>query len=130
MLQPGGVFAAWTYTLPHVTTELDRIVDAKLLNLIKTYWAPQNRLAWDAYANVPFPFHELDVPQFDMRLNWTLEQFVAYLQTWSATRLCIEANGPEFFAQFVTELEAAWGERTTVRDVSMDFLCRIGRHEH
>ncbi len=94
VLQPGGVFAAWTYTLPHLTAEMDRIVDAKLLNLIKAYWAPQNRLAWDAYANVPFPFHELDVPQFDMRLNWTLGQFVAYLKTWSATRLCIDANGP------------------------------------
>ena len=130
VLQPGGVVAAWTYTLPHVTAELDRIVDAKLLNLIRTYWAPQNRLAWDAYANVPFPFHELEVPQFDMRLSWTLDQFIAYLKTWSATRLCLDAKGPEFFADFVTELKGAWGEPTTTREVSMDFFCRIGRHEH
>lgn len=130
VLQPGGVFAAWTYTLPHLTAELDRIVDAKLLNLIKAYWAPQNRLAWDAYANVPFPFHELQVPQIDMRLSWTLDQFIAYLQTWSATRLCIDATGPGFFADFVTELEGAWGERSRAREVSMDFFCRIGRHEH
>jgi SAM-dependent methyltransferase len=130
VLQPGGVFAAWTYTLPHITPQLDRIIDAKLLGPIAPYWAPQNRLAWDAYVNVPFPFRELEVPQIDMRLCWTLGQFVAYLKTWSATRACIEAMGPAFFADFEAELAEAWGDPALARDVSMDFHCRIGRHEH
>lgn len=130
VLRPGGVFAAWTYTLPHLTAELDRIIDAKLLNPIKNYWSPQNRIAWDAYAGIAFPFHEIEVPQIDMRLSWSLDQFLAYLKTWSATRLCMEAVGPAFFTDFATELAAAWGEPSRVREVSMDFFCRAGRHEH
>ena len=74
------------------------------------------------HANVPFPFHELEVPQFDMRLSWTLDQFVAYLNNNSATRLCIDANGPAFFADFAAELAGAWGDRAMPREVTMDFF--------
>ena len=128
VLQSGGIFAAWTYTMPHLSPQLDRIIAAGLVDVIKGYWAPQNQLAWDAYAAVPFPFQELPVPQIDMRLEWNLDQFTAYLGTWSATRRCIEANGPAFFDAFRTELGAAWGEPGKIRSVTMDLFCRVGRH--
>ncbi len=98
------------------------------MNVIEGYWAVQNQLAWDAYANVPFPFQELAVPPIAMCLDWNLEQFIAYVATWSATRLCIEANGPAFFEAFRRELQAAWGDSVKSHDVRMDFYCRVGRH--
>jgi SAM-dependent methyltransferase len=128
VLKAGGIFAAWTYTTPHLSTELDDIIGALLLNVIKGYWAPQNQLAWDAYAHVPFPFEELASPQVAMSLNWDLEQFIAYLETWSATRRCIDANGPAFFEHFKSEITNVWGDPSTPHPVSMEFFCRVGRH--
>lgn len=127
VLRPAGIFAAWTYTTPHLSAELDRIIEGRLLDVIKGYWAPQNQLAWDGYANVPFPFQELAAPPLAMHLLWNFAQFIAYLGTWSATRLCIEANGPEFFAAFKKELAASWGDPAAPRAVRMDFFCRVGR---
>lgn len=128
VLKPGGIFAAWTYTTPYVSTELDALVEALLLNVIKRYWAPQNQLAWDAYANVSFPFEELASPQVAMSLDWDLQQFIAYLGTWSATRRCIDANGPAFFELFKREITNVWGDPSTPHPVSMEFFCRVGRH--
>jgi SAM-dependent methyltransferase len=128
VLRPGGIFAAWTYTTPFVSAALDAIVATRLLSAIKDYWAPQNRLAWDAYATVPFPFHELAPPPVTMQVSWNLAQFTAYLGTWSATRRCSDANGSTFFDTFRSELEAAWGDPSRPRVVRMEFFCRVGRH--
>jgi ubiquinone/menaquinone biosynthesis C-methylase UbiE len=129
VLRPGGIFAAWTYTTPFLSEELDSIVATRLMNVIKDYWSPQNQLAWDGYTTVPFPFQELPAPKVAMQLNWTLAQFIAYLGTWSATRSCITANGPAFFETFKSELAALWGDPATPRVVSMEFFGRVGRHQ-
>jgi SAM-dependent methyltransferase len=128
VLRKGGLFAAWTYTTPYLSADLDSIIKTRLLEVIKGYWAPQNRLAWEGYANVPFPFHELPAPRIAMRLDWDLEQFIAYLRTWSAVRLCIDASGPGFFEAFRGEFAGTWGDPSAPREVSMEFFCRMGRH--
>ena len=129
VLKPGGIFAAWTYTWPHVTQEIDSIIKAGLLNVIESYWAPQNRLAWDGYANIHFPFQELPPPALTMKLNWNLDRLLSYLGTWSATRRCVEDIGTAFFEEFGKKLESAWGVREQARCVKMEFYCRVGRRE-
>jgi ubiquinone/menaquinone biosynthesis C-methylase UbiE len=128
VLRPGGIFAAWTYTTPFLSEALDAIVARRLLNVIKDFWAPQNQLAWDGYTTVSFPFQELPAPKIAMELNWTLAQFIAYLRTWSATRACIDANGPAFFETFRSELTASWGDPAVPKAVRMEFFGRVGRH--
>lgn len=128
VLRPGGLFAAWTYTWPVLSEPLDRIVTTRLLNTIKDYWAPQNQIAWDAYATVPFPFQELAPPKLRMEVTWNCAQFMAYLGTWSATRRCVEANGGGFFESFRRALEAQWGDPSRRQVVGMELFCKIGRH--
>ncbi|HEV2700656.1 MAG TPA: class I SAM-dependent methyltransferase [Steroidobacteraceae bacterium] len=127
VLRPRGILAAWTYTWPILSEALDLIVTRRLLSVIKDYWAPQNQLAWDAYATVPFPFEELAPPELGMEVSWDFYQFTAYLCTWSATRRCIEANGATFFEAFQRELEVQWGDPSRPRLVRMELFCRIGR---
>lgn len=129
VLKPGGLFAAWAYTWPHVTREIDHVISGKLLNVIESYWSPQNRLSWDGYTTILFPFKEQPTPQFAMCLKWNLDQFVAYLGTWSATRRCMEKTGPGFFTELSAALGHVWGNRTSEREINMEFYCRAGRHE-
>jgi SAM-dependent methyltransferase len=129
VLKLGGIFAAWTYTWPHISKEIDPIITAKLLNVIENYWATENRLAWDGYANIDFPFQELVPPKVALALNWNVDELLSYLGTWSATRRCIEDIGSAFFAELSTELHNAWGFRQRKRTVTMEFHCRVGRRE-
>ena len=129
VLKKGGLFAAWAYTWPHVTREIDHVVNAKLLGVIESYWLPQNRLAWDGYSTISFPFRDQPTPKFAMCLKWNLDQFVAYLGTWSATRRCLERTGPYFFTELSAALERIWGNRMSEREIRMEFYCRVGRYE-
>lgn len=127
VLKPRGVFAAWTYTWPQVTESIDRIVTTRLLEIIANYWLPHNRLVMEGYASIELPFHELPPPSITLQQNWTLQQFLAYVETWSATRRAVDELGDEFLTELSEELQDAWGDQN--REVTMDFYCRTGRHE-
>ena len=126
-LKPGGIFSAWAYTWFHVSERVDAVVERDLLEPIRRYWAPQNRLAWDGYRNVFFPFEELAVPEIQMNLAWNVDELVAYVRTWSATRRYIEANGQEFLEGFADRVKGAWGDLGVRKPVSMEFFMRVGR---
>lgn len=127
ILKPGGVFAAWAYTWFHISERVDSIVEHDLLAPIQRYWAPQNRLAWDGYRDVPFPFRELAVPEIRMTLAWNVDELVAYVGTWSATRRYLEANGEGFLENLGNLLQRVWGEPETRKSVSMEFFMKVGR---
>jgi Methylase involved in ubiquinone/menaquinone biosynthesis len=127
VLKPGGLFAAWAYTWFHISDRVDAVVERDLLEPIQRYWAPQNRLAWDGYRNVSFPFEELTVPEIQMTLAWDVDELVAYVGTWSATRRYMEANGQDLLKILADRLKSTWGNPETRKPVSMEFFMRVGR---
>lgn len=126
VLKPEGVFAAWAYVWPRITSPIDAIVKEKLLGVIEPYWSEKNRIAWNGYRELPWPIVELPAPQIDYSCDWTCSQFLSYVRTWSATSRCIARNGDRFFAKFTEALRAVWNANAT-KTVSMDFYCRLGR---
>jgi len=127
MLRPGGVFAAWGYAWFTVTPEVDRVVETQLLPRLAAYWAPQNRLLWEGYRGVTWPFAPLAIPDFAITALWTAEQLWAYIGSWSAARRCSEVEGAQALAAARAALLAAWGDPHTSRRVTMPLAVRIGR---
>lgn len=128
VLKPQGVFAAWAYLWPHITSNIDDIVTTQLLTTIHPYWSSKNQLAWNGYRDLDWPFLELPAPAIEFSCDWSCDQFVSYLRTWSATTRCIQANGEDFFSKFEAALREAW-DADTIKSVRMEFVCRIGRKE-
>lgn len=126
VLRPKGMFAAWAYVWPQVTPAIDAIVKMKLRDVIHAYWSERNRIAWNGYRELEWPFVELPSPQIGFSCDWTCEQFLSYVRTWSATTRCIDANGDGFFAEFTEALRTVWNENA-IKTVRMDFHCRLGR---
>jgi len=125
-LKPGGIFAAWTYTWFHVSNPVDVLIERELLEPIQQYWAPQNRLAWNGYRDIVFPFEDLAVPEIRMTLAWNPEELLAYVGTWSATRRYIEKNGAGIVEELAGRLQSAWGDQAR-KPVSMEFYLKAGR---
>lgn len=125
VLKTGGLFAAWGYNWPHVNPGIDRVLDESFLSVIRPYWARQNKLLWDGYKDVPFPFKPLEVPDIELTMHWSLEPFFAYLHSWSATRRCMDAIGDEFFKASFRKVREAWGDEAA-RPVSMEFVLIAG----
>lgn len=128
VLRPHGVFAAWAYIWPHVTPQIDAIVTNEFLTVIAPYWSSKNQLAWNGYRELNWPFLELPAPAIEFSCNWSCNQFLSYVRTWSATNRCIERNGEDFFRNFEMALHEVWDEGTT-QTVNMDFCCRLGRKD-
>ena len=122
--RPGAVLAAWMYPLMRVDDRVDEILRAFHDDTVGEYWAPE-RVHIDAgYADVPFPFRELAPPAIEMRHDWTAEQALGYLDTWSAVRRFRKARGSDPLAAIASDLAVAWGAEP--RLVRWPLVVRVG----
>ncbi len=109
MLKPGGVLALWSYGISHAGAAVDPIVAGLYQGVLRNYWPPERALVESGYAALEFPFSRLPTPDFEIRTDWTADQYLGYLRSWSATRRCQQATGADPVASIEPELRAAWG---------------------
>ena len=128
-LKSGGAFAAWGYDWFRICPQLDRVIETSILQPIRSFWAPQNRLLWDGYRDVKLDLQPIQVPEFTLTMDWDLDQLFGYIHSWSATRRCMEQQGDGFFKGAYGAARAAWGDAGTVRQVTMPIHLLAGRNE-
>lgn len=123
VLRPGGLLAIWGYHRTRIDPAVDAVVE-RFRDDIEPFW-PAGRERLDAsYRTIPFPFDEITAPDLAMRLDWTVDAYVAYLHTWSAVKRCTAARGADPVTPFVPPLRDAWGPG--VREVVWPLHWRVG----
>lgn len=127
VLRPGGILAAWTYERFKIEPVVDSRVDEFTDQIVGPYWPPERRHVDSGYASLEFPFAAIDVPQFLMRAEWDLDQLLAYVGTWSATRRFGEARGFDPTSDLDAAISPLWGERGTKRPVRWRLSFKVGR---
>lgn len=127
VLKPGGLFAAWTYTLlqaePAINAQVARFHD----ETVGPWWPPERRWVDLGYAGMPFPFADIAAPAFEIRLQWRLDDLLAYLRTWSATQRCLKETGTDPTLALGRELAPLWGERDIEKTIVWPIALRCGR---
>ncbi|MCB9838050.1 MAG: methyltransferase domain-containing protein [Phycisphaeraceae bacterium] len=108
VLKPGGVVCAWCYALHRIEPAIDEVIDRFYRGPVDPYWLPQRDHVDALYATIPFPFERVETPSFEMRLDWTREQCLAYLRTWSATKRFEQDKGYDPVASIEDELRELW----------------------
>ena len=127
VLKPGGVIAAWTYQRSSVTPEVDAVFAPLYDGTLGTYWPPERQLIEAGYRTLPFPFEPIETPALELRCDWTLAQYLAYLRSWSATQRFLKATGRDAIAEISVAMAQAWGDPETVRTVTWPMAMRAGR---
>jgi SAM-dependent methyltransferase len=127
VLKPGGVLAAWSYERTSLPPECKHIIE-KAYTETKSYWPPERQLVENHYRDITMPMPEIPVESFEMRLDWTVEQMLAYMRTWSGTQRYQRAKGSDPIALFEQELRQAWGAGK--RDVRWPLTLKVGRKRH
>jgi SAM-dependent methyltransferase len=112
VLKPGGILAVWAYGLFHSTPEIDAVVHHLYRDVVGPYWPPDRGMIERGYVEVNLPFHPVDPPPFEMRLDWTAEDAIGYLGTWSATQGFKADKGYDPVDQVRADLVQAWGPGT------------------
>lgn len=112
VLRPGGLLAAWCYSMARVSPEVDAVVDHFYEHVVGPYWPPERSVVESGYANLDFPFSPLDFPAMAMERELDLDGICGYVSSWSAFRRYLAAKGEDPLPAFRAELAPIWGEGT------------------
>ncbi|OBY74200.1 class I SAM-dependent methyltransferase [Acinetobacter gyllenbergii] len=86
-LKADGIFAVIGYGLIQLDgTDLNQRIDQLYHHTLKGFWDAERRYIDELYQTIPFPFEEISMPQFQIKLSWTGPQLWDYLNTWSAVK--------------------------------------------
>lgn len=129
VLKPGGVLAAWTYTLLRGEPELNAVIEDFYRNTVGPWWPPERRWVDLAYREMPFPFADIATPGFEIRLDWTRADLLAYLRTWSATQRYIREKGSDPCVELGERLRDIWPQTDSRKSIIWPIALRCGRLE-
>jgi hypothetical protein len=116
------------YHLPGVgVPEIDRAMTHFHDVIVGPYWRPERQLVVDRLRTVPFPFREIQAPDFEIRFPMTLATFGDFLRTQSATERYKKLVGSDPVPAFEASVVELWGGRDTTREVRFPMFVRAGR---
>ncbi len=126
--RPGALLAVWSYGIVHLDTPgLDAPMQDFYRNEIGPYWPPERHHVETGYRDLPFPFPRIEAPAFEMRVEWTLEQVLGYLRTWSACTRYEQVHGRDPVPALAQRLAPAWGDPQRRRAVCWPLSLKAGR---
>jgi SAM-dependent methyltransferase len=116
VLRPGGLLALLAYEKFRITPAVDAVVDRFYSAVVGPYWPPERAHIERGYRKLHFPFTESAHPDFATELEWSPEQAVGYVGTWSAVAGYRKARAEDPIPTFARELARVWpaGKRTVV----------------
>lgn len=126
VLRPGGLLLVTGYGWSTVSPEIDAIMERSVIEPIRPHWPKENKLLWDRYRDLPFPFGPVEFPELVIEAHWTLAEMLGYIATWTAARRLLERE-PGFLAEAHAALAPAWGEER--RPVMSPLHIQCGRHD-
>ena len=129
VLRSNGILAAWTYSFPEISPEIDQLINQYYYEILNGYWPERIHYLEEQYKTLPFPFEDIAHPSFVMKANWDLNQLAGFLDSWSATQRYKAQKGQHPLEIIWHELAAAWGDETAPRLICWPLHFRIGRNK-
>lgn len=115
VLKDSGVFVMTGYGLATINHNIDQIIGHFYNQIVGPYWDPERKHIEEHYTTVPFPFKEIDTPKFSQEMNWTLDQFLGYLATWSSVKRYEEAEKADPVLLIKNEVKHYWKSDSRVK---------------
>ena len=112
-----ALIAAWTYNLLTVDDAIDNLIRDFYFETLANYWDAERRYVDLGYANLPFPYKQIEHPDFHIETAWTLEELQGYINTWSGLKKFIALNKMNPLDELIMSLKKIWpaGERKKIK---------------
>ncbi len=111
VLRPRGVIAVWGYFGFKAEATVEKLTMHVIQDVLKDYWPKVMQPQLDRYRNLDFPFTPIDHPEFVFRNEWSLNDWLGFVDSWSGTQAYRDANGGEPTDSVIDQLRTAWGDR-------------------
>jgi ubiquinone/menaquinone biosynthesis C-methylase UbiE len=126
VVRPNGILAAWTYTHAVVSPEVDRIYSKFYTDIVGNYWPAERRYVEEKYQSIKFPFEDIESPQFKIQMEYSREDYLAYLGTWSAVKNYKLDKKHDPIDLIRSELSEIWSDSEELRVVTWPIHLKAG----
>src|SRR5690606_24121059 len=106
--KPGAIIATWTYDLVRIEPAIDQLVDDFYYNIAGPYWDAERKSVDEHYTTIPFPFKEIEAPEFEIIEDWDINQLLGYLNSWSSVMHYRNAQQTDPIAIIKDQLSHLW----------------------
>ena len=130
VLKPDGVLAAWTYGLHQITSEIDDAINYLYGPMLEKYWPPERTIVEEGYKNINLPMKVIEVPDFQMEIEWELSQLIGYLHTWSAVKKYEAETGENPVDKIYSELAILWKNPERKYKIKWPLTLKVWRKIH
>lgn len=126
VLKPGGLLALWAYNVCQITPDVQKVIGQLYHDIIGSYWPVERHHVDLNYSDFAFPFSEIAAPKFEMKADYTLDQLIGYLHTWSAVQRYMTATGKDPLDLIMPDLTTAWGDPAHTHTITWPIFMRVG----
>ena len=123
-LKPEGLIVLLGYGLLSINAKTNPIIEHFYKDIIGAYWDEERKYLDQNYHTIPFPFKEINTPDFVQKYEWDIEHLLGYLRTWSAVKHFQKENNQDPVCLIEAELKKAFGKKNKV---TFPILMRMGR---
>jgi SAM-dependent methyltransferase len=127
VLRPGGVLAAWTYHTAICQPPFERAFHRLYWEVLRPYFDDRVRWVDDKYAGIAMPGEPIAAPPFTLTVDWTLEDALDYVRTWSGAHAYQQATGDDPAELIRDELAALFDDASKTRTVRIPLFVRASR---
>lgn len=127
VLRPRGIIALWCYESFQIEEELLAGAFQKVYDQIDGCWQPNLVHVRSHYRELDFPFEEIACPAFEMAQEWSLDQCLGFISSWSAVQTYRAEKQEDPLATHYNEIAKAWGEPEKKRLLRWPLHMKVGR---
>lgn len=118
VMVPSGAVAAWTYGVVRADEPTaDQVLHDFYYHEIGPWWPANRKLVEEGYQGVPFPFTRIAVPNFEMKVRWSLSELTGYIGTWSSVSRYRKSKGADPIPPLHRRLAESWGNPLERREI-------------
>jgi SAM-dependent methyltransferase len=119
VLKPGGVLFVWSYGGCPVNEAIDKVMDHFNFEFLFNYWHAGAKENWDdRYQSLQMPYPLIETPQFVAKANYTMEETMNYMFSWSGVQEYIRQTGLNPLETIEQPLTEAWGDPALKREIN------------
>jgi ubiquinone/menaquinone biosynthesis C-methylase UbiE len=113
VIKPKGVLALWAYADPVIKNDINKLMTWFMYDYLLDYWPQDRNYIRAGYETLPFPFEQIEAPDFFLKMQWSKEQLLNWVKTWSAYNKYLEKNHSDPIEVLLPGLNLLWKEGET-----------------
>jgi hypothetical protein len=121
----GAVIALYGFREVSVSSKIDQLIHKYIQEIVGNDWNKGKEYYDSKYQSVPFPFKEIELPDFSIKLNWTLDKMLGLLDSYSGPQHYLDRVGQLPSNEIREEMFQLWGNQAR-REVVIPILHRVG----